>query len=65
MKLQRSMARRLHRLCCVVLPKSNHKERIVSNFEVFDFSLTEDEMAEIDELNRDLRTGGNPDHFDF
>lgn len=49
----------------VVLPKSNHKERIISNFEVFDFTLSEQEMAEIDGLNQNLRTGGDPDHVDF
>lgn len=49
----------------IVLPKSNHKERIASNLQVFDFALSENEMQEIDALNRNLRTGGDPDHFDF
>lgn len=49
----------------VILPKSNHRERIVSNAQVFDFQLTDEEMARIDALNRNLRTGGNPDCFDF
>lgn len=49
----------------VVLPKSNHRERIQSNAQLFDFELTPDEVARIDSLNQNLRTGGNPDCFDF
>ena len=36
----------------VAIPKSVHKERIVENFSVFDFRLTEDEMARIAALDR-------------
>lgn len=39
----------------IVIPKSVHKERMIQNREVFDFSLTEDEMAAI----RRLDTGHN------
>jgi diketogulonate reductase-like aldo/keto reductase len=39
----------------VVLPKSTHRERIVENAQVFDFTLSEDDMAELDALDR---TGG-------
>lgn len=49
----------------VVLPKSNHRERICSNLEIFDFELSAAEMETMDHLNQDLRTGGNPDCFDF
>lgn len=49
----------------IILPKSNHKERIISNSKLFDFELSIDEMTRMDALNKDLRTGGNPDCFDF
>ena len=35
----------------VVIPKSTHKERMKENFEVFDFALTDQEMAEIRALD--------------
>nr|MDT0662240.1 aldo/keto reductase [Micromonospora sp. DSM 115978] len=36
----------------VVIPKSVTPERITSNFDIFDFTLTADEMAQIDALGR-------------
>jgi diketogulonate reductase-like aldo/keto reductase len=36
----------------VVIPKSVHRDRIVSNFDVFTFSLSDDDMARIDALAR-------------
>lgn len=35
----------------VVIPKSTHKERIEENFNIFDFKLTEQEMAEVEALD--------------
>ena len=35
----------------VVIPKSVHKDRMVQNFEGFDFTLTKEEMAEIEVLD--------------
>lgn len=49
----------------IVIPKSIHQERIVSNFDIFDFELTDDDMKIINGLNRNRRVGPNPDNFDF
>ncbi len=45
----------------IVFPKSVQRERMVENFEIFDFALTEDDLAAISALNRDERTGPDPD----
>ncbi|KAF7224016.1 aldo-keto reductase family 1 member D1 isoform X2 [Nothobranchius furzeri] len=39
----------------VVIPKSFTRERIKHNFQIFDFSLTEDEMKAIEALNKNVR----------
>jgi diketogulonate reductase-like aldo/keto reductase len=39
----------------VVLPKSTHRDRIAENAQIFDFTLSADDMAELDALDR---TGG-------
>jgi len=49
----------------VAIPKSVHRERILENAGIFDFELAEEDMALIDRLDRDLRTGGDPDTFNF
>ena len=36
----------------IAIPKSSHKERMAQNFEIFDFSLSPDEMQSIAELNQ-------------
>lgn len=56
----------------VVIPKSVHEERIIANKDVFDFSLTDEEMAIISSLNTEEHTiwydkfkwSGNPDGVD-
>ena len=45
----------------VVFPKSVTRSRIEENFDLFDFELAHDEMAEITALDRQERTGPDPD----
>lgn len=49
----------------VTIPKSTKEHRIVENASIFDFELTEEDMAEINELNQNHRVGPDPDNFDF
>jgi len=45
----------------VVFPKSVSRGRIEENFDLFDFELADDEMADITALDRQERTGPDPD----
>lgn len=45
----------------IVFPKSNRRERMEENFDVFDFELSEGEEAAITALERDGRVGSHPD----
>ncbi len=47
----------------VVIPKSVHKERIKENFNIWDFALTDGEMAKISTLDRGYQ-GTAVKHFD-
>jgi 2,5-diketo-D-gluconate reductase A len=49
----------------IVVPKSVTRSRIEENFDLFDFELTEDDLREITLLNRDERTGPDPDTFNY
>lgn len=49
----------------ITIPKSSNPGRIKQNSEVFDFELTSEEVEKIDALNRNERTGADPDNFDF
>ena len=48
-----------HGLCAI--PKSVTPHRIVENGDVFDFGLTDEEMAAIDALDTGVRGGPDPD----
>lgn len=58
-RLGRTPAQVLIRWCLqrgtIVIPKSSHRERIEENAQVFDFELSEQDMAALDSLDR---TGG-------
>jgi 2,5-diketo-D-gluconate reductase A len=49
----------------VVFPKSVTRSRVEENFDIFDFELDEPAMTAISALNRDQRTGPNPDEFNY
>lgn len=44
----------------VVIPKSSKKERIKENAEVFDFSITPEDMKVLDSFNQNLHTSWDP-----
>ena len=45
----------------VVIPKSVHAERLRANAQVFGFSLSAEQMEQLDSLERGHRTGSHPD----
>ena len=47
------------------IPKSTNKERIIENTKIFDFTITDEDMAEIFTLNIGKRTGADPETFTF
>jgi methylglyoxal/glyoxal reductase len=49
----------------VTIPKSVKAERITSNAQIFDFELSEEDMAKIDRLDKHQRVGADPDNFNF
>ncbi len=65
-RLGRTPAQVLLRWCVqrdlVVLPKSTHRERIAENAAIFDFSLSDADMAELDALDRTRGTDQAQEH---
>ncbi|WP_309616441.1 aldo/keto reductase [Salinibacterium sp.] len=49
----------------IVFPKSNSRERMAENFDVFGFELTADELEAINALDQGMRVGANPDTATF
>jgi 2,5-diketo-D-gluconate reductase A len=49
----------------IVFPKSVTRERVEENFDIFDFELSQSEIGFISALNKDERTGPNPDEFNY
>jgi 2,5-diketo-D-gluconate reductase A len=49
----------------IVFPKSVTPARIKENIDIFDFELSGQDVEAITSLNRDQRTGPDPDKFDL
>jgi 2,5-diketo-D-gluconate reductase A len=49
----------------IVFPKSVTPARIRENLDIFDFALSGQDLEAITSLNRDQRTGPDPDRFDM
>jgi 2,5-diketo-D-gluconate reductase A len=49
----------------IVFPKSVTRSRVEENFGIFDFELSEDDLREITALDRNERTGPDPDTFNY
>ena len=47
----------------IAIPKSVTPSRIQENLDIFEFMLSPDDMQQIDQLNRNERTGSNPDEM--
>jgi len=45
----------------IVFPKSNRRERMAENFDVFDFELSQSQVDAISALERGGRVGSHPD----
>jgi 2,5-diketo-D-gluconate reductase A len=49
----------------IIFPKSVTPARIRENIDIFDFELSGQDTEAITALNRNLRTGPDPDTFDM
>jgi 2,5-diketo-D-gluconate reductase A len=48
----------------IIFPKSVTPARIIENFDIFDFELSGEDVEAITALNKDQRTGPDPDKFE-
>lgn len=44
----------------IVIPKSSRKEKIIENADVFDFSISDEDMRILDSFNENMRTSWDP-----
>jgi len=49
----------------IVIPKSIHKDRIISNADLYAFALTSEDTSAIDALDQNLRFGSDPETFTY
>lgn len=49
----------------ILFPKSARRARMVENFKIFDFTLSDAQMAAISALDSGFRTGPHPDEFNW
>jgi 2,5-diketo-D-gluconate reductase A len=49
----------------IVFPKSVTRSRVEENFALFDFELSDADLSDISALNKDERTGPDPDKFNY
>ena len=49
----------------VTIPKSAKKSGLLANADIFDFALSNEDMAYLDGLEKSKRFGPDPDTFDF
>ncbi len=49
----------------VTIPKSSRQDRIIANAQLFDFELSDGDMALLDTLDRGQRIGPDPNNFNF
>jgi len=49
----------------ITIPKTQNYNRLKDNIDIFNFTLTEEEVIAIDSINEDHRVRYNPDDCDF
>ncbi|KHD86589.1 glyoxal reductase [Heyndrickxia ginsengihumi] len=49
----------------ITIPKSTKEHRIIENANIFDFELSPEDIQTINSLNKNERTGADPDNFNF